>query len=320
MLNPVSTQEGSEHETNVAGIGQCPMGYGPEVIDWPSICKRNARSVQTTIGWVYWDPGAIERLEALGLNGPLGYIAARAAPLGPAGAEAVSAAFGSISPLGIAIALDLVEKNTTFEKVWAARDEAVQEGLVRYAPDISTPLAEFGPDLWSVVDQLPRLGRVFFGSHLRMLRPSDPVLSGWHAINCLREWRGDTHWALVAAAGFSGTEASIVHNAWVGYDDDWLASSRGTSAEEVAAGWEQLEQRGLAVDGKATTSCIELRQHIEDETDRLTALPWELLGEARSVQFAEQFEAPCELLLDRVNTTAGPNYMPASRVRDEPRA
>ena len=286
------------------------------MIDWPSICKRNARSVQTTIGWIYWDPGALERLEALGLNGPLGYIAARAAPLGPAGAEAVAAAFGSISPLGIAIALDLVEKNTSHEEVWNARDEAVLEGLSRYAPDITDPLADFGPALWSVVDQLPRLGRVFFGAHLRMPRPVDPVLSGWHAINCLREWRGDTHWALVVAAGLSGTESSIVHNAWVGYEGDWLAASRGSTAEELAIAWEQLEQRGLVVDGTVTPACIEMRQQIEDETDRLTALPWTLLGEERSIEFAEQFEAPCELLLYRVNVTAGANYMPASRVRE----
>jgi hypothetical protein len=42
------------------------------------------------------------------------------------------------------------------------------------------------------------------------------VLSGWHAINCLREWRGDTHWAIIAAADLTGTEASIIHNAWIG--------------------------------------------------------------------------------------------------------
>lgn len=283
--------------------------------DWMAITRRNARSVQTTIGWIYWDPGAVARLEALGLSGPLGYIAARAAPLGPAGAEAVSAAFGSISPVGIAIALDLVEQHTTFDAVWAARDEAVLDGLAEHAPDLAGPLAEIGPDLWSVVDQLPRLGRVFFGAHLRMARPVDAVLSGWHAVNCLREWRGDTHWALVTAAGLSGPEASILHNAWIGYEKDWLATSRGSTAEETAAGWDALEARDLATEGEVNKSGLELRQHIEDETDRLTTLPWTLLGEAAAVRFAEDFEPPCEQLLARVDVTAGPNYQPASRIR-----
>ena len=58
-----------------------------------------------------------------------------------------------------------------------------------------------------------------------------------------------------------------------------------------------------------------LRQHIEDETDRRTTLVWELLGRERSLAFARDFEPPCELLLERVDITAGPNYQPASRIR-----
>ncbi len=286
--------------------------------DWTAINRRNARSVQTTIGWIFWDPGAVARFEALGLPGKLGYIAARAAPLGPAGPEAVVAAFGSISPLGIALALDLVDKHTTFEAVWTARDEAVLEGFSEYAPSIIDLLAELGPDLWPVVDQLPRLGRVFFGAHLRMERPTDPVLSGWHAVNCVREWRGDTHWALVAAADLTGAQASILHNAWVGYEKDWLPASRGSTHEETEAGWSLLEGRGLAVDGEVAAAGIELRQQLEDETDRLTALPWTLLGEAASVRFADTFEPPCEQLLSRVDITAGPNYQPASRISARP--
>lgn len=283
--------------------------------DWTEIARRNARSVQTTIGWIYWDPGAVSRLEAMGLSGGLGYIAARSAPLAPAGPEAVVAAFGSISPLGIAIALDIVEKQASFDAVWAARNEAVLEGLALHAPDIMDPLASMGPELWAVVDQLPRLGRVFFGAHLRMERPTDPVLSGWHAINCLREWRGDTHWAIVAAAGLTGIEASILHNAWIGYEDEWLAKSRGSTDDDVAAGLATLRARGL-VDGEDVTAAgLDLRQRIEDDTDEHTALPWTLLGEEGSLRFAELLEPPCEQLLARVDITAGPNYQPASRLR-----
>ena len=283
--------------------------------DWIDITRRNARSVQTTVGWIYWDPGAVSRLETVGLPGGLGYIAGRCAPLGPAGPEAVVAAFGSISPLGIALAVDAVEKNTTWEHVWELRNEALLEGLAAHAPDIQAPLADLGPRLWPVIDRLPRLGRVFFGAHLRMPRPTDPVLSGWHAVNCIREWRGDTHWAVIAAAGLNGIEASILHNAWVGYERDWMPRSRGSSDEETQAGWDSLEARGLVVDGEVSASGVELRQRIEDDTDRLTTTPWELLGEEGSVRFAVDFEPPCEQLLARVDLTAGTNYQPASRLR-----
>jgi hypothetical protein len=271
--------------------------------------------VQTTIGWIFWDPGAVARYQALGLAGPLGYIAARAAPLAPAGPDAVIAAFGSISPPGIRLAFDLVAAHTTFDDVWNARDRAVVEGLRDLAPAIVDPLIALGPSLWTVVDQLPTAGRVFFASHLRMPRAADPLLSGWHAVNCLREWRGDTHWALVAAAGLSGGEASVLHNAWLGYERDWLPRSRGSAPDEIDAAWASLSRKGLAADGVVTPTGLELRQAVEDETDRLTTLPWRLLGADRAAAFARELEPPCERLLARVDETAGPNYQPASRIR-----
>ena len=287
------------------------------MVDWNEMAKRNSRSVQTTIGWIFWDPGAVDRFAALGLPGPIGYIASRSAPLAPAGPEAVTAAFGSISPAAISFTFDMVAASTDFAAVWAARNDAVIEGLHRYAPAIVPLLAEFGPQLWEVVDRLPDTGRVLFAAHLGMSRPADPLLSGWHAVNCLREWRGDTHWAIVAANGLTGIEASILHNAWLEYEPGWLPTSRGSSPEEIDAGMDMLAARGLASDGVVNARGIRLRQHIEDETDRCTTLPWELLGESASLEFADAFEPPCELLLARVDLTAGPNYQPASRIRRE---
>jgi hypothetical protein len=288
--------------------------------DWIAITRRNARSVQTTIGWIFWDPGAVARYEEIGLPGPLGYIAARCAPLAPAGPEAVTAAFGSISPVGIALALELAGPDAP-ERCWRARDEAVLEGLEQHAPAILEPLAELGPHLWPVVERLPTVGRVLFAAHLRMPRPDDPVLSGWHAVNCLREWRGDTHWASVVAAGLTGVEASVLHNAWLRYEPDWLPRSRGSSPQEIDAAWDGLAVEGLAEVGddgerRVTDEGIALRREIEERTDALTTTPWELLGVERSLRFAEQFEPPCELLLRRVDVTAGERYQPASRVRD----
>lgn len=283
--------------------------------EWLDIARRNARSVQTTIGWIFWDPGALSRYEALGLPGPFGYISARCAPLAPAGPEAVAAAFGSISPAAVAATF---AQHPDFDSFWAARDEAVVEGLHRYAPDIVRPLEEMGPELWRVVDELPVVGRVLFASHLRMSRPADALLSGWHAVNCLREWRGDTHWILVAAAGLTGVEASILHNAWLGYERDWIPRSRGSSPEEIAEGWARLERNGLVTDGAVTAEALDLRQRIEDETDALSAEMWQRLGLEASLSFAEELEPPCELLLARVDATAGPNYQPASRVRTGP--
>jgi hypothetical protein len=284
-------------------------------LDPVDVTRRIARSVQTTIGWIFWDPGAVARYEALGLPGALGYIASRAAPLAAAGPEAVNAAFGSISPLGIALAFDILGDPRRFMDVWAARNEAVVEGLREFAPEIEEPLVEVGEELWGVVDRLPRVGRVLFGSILAVPRPAEPLLSAWHAVNALREWRGDTHWAIVVAHGLTHAEASILHNAWLGYEPDWLARSRGTSDEDLEAGWASLADRGLVVDGVVTRDGVALRQQIEDQTDELTTLPWELFGLERAEDLAAQLEPPCTELLARVDLTAGPNYQPASRMR-----
>jgi hypothetical protein len=204
------------------------------------------------IGWIFWDPGAIERYTALGLPGPLGYVAARAAPLGPAGNEAVIAAFSTIRPEFIALALDEAREQTTWEAVWEARDEAVVEGLRAFVPASCEAIARMGPWLWDAVDECPLGGRVFFGAHLRMPRPEDPLLSAWHAVNCLREWRGDTHLAILASEGLDAVEGSILHNAWVGYEGDWVAASRGWDDESIGAAYRRLESRGLAVAGAVT--------------------------------------------------------------------
>lgn len=293
--------------------------------DWFEITRRNARSVQTTIGWIFWDPGATRRYVELGLPEgfaePLGYIASRCAPLAAAGPDAVIAAFGTISPRGIRAAFDLLDHDPSrFEACRRARDEAVVEGLRDHAPDIVEPLIDFGPELWSAVEQLPLLGRVFMAAHLALERPDDPLLSAWHAVNCLREWRGDTHWAIVVAAGLTHPEASILHNAHMDYEADWLPASRGATPEEIDAGWEALVGKGLAERSGDARRVLDtgraLRTRIEDDTDRATTLPWELLGEARARDFARAFEPPCEALLRRVDETAGPNYQPASRWRD----
>jgi hypothetical protein len=262
----------------------------PTSDEWTSISRRNARSVQTTVGWIFWDPRAVRRYQARGLAPGLGYIAARCAPFAGDGPDA-------------------------FLDVWRDRNEAIREGLETYAPDIVAALEEFGPLLWDVAAKLPLAGRPFAASHLSLVLPEDPVLVGWHAVNFFREWRGDTHWALVATHGLSGGEASVLHNAWLGYEGDWLSLSRGSSLEEIDEAWRGLTSKGWAHDRRVNDAGTALRQRLEDETDRLSAFAWQLLGRDKSVDFAERFERPCVALLARVDETAGVNYQPASRVR-----
>ena len=284
-------------------------------LDWIALTRRNARSVQTLIGWIFWDPGAVSRYEELGLNGPWGYVAARAAPFAGAGAQSTTAAWGSISSAVIATVFVRLATPRAFVPFWEARNAAVLDGLTQFAPEARDALVELGPALWSVAEQLPTVARPFFASHLELARPEHPVLVGWHAVNRLHEWRGDTHWAIVTSVGLNGAEASILHNEWLGYDDNWLSRSRGQSPDLVNAAWMSLEAKGFAAKRQILDAGLQLRQWIEDETDRRTTTPWELAGRDLTDLFHRRFVAPCELLLTRVDLTAGPNYQPASRNR-----
>lgn len=284
--------------------------------DWYSISQRNARSVQTLIGWIFWDPETIRRLEPEGLPGMLAYVAGRAAPLAPAGEDAVIAAFYTINPDVIRYAIRAMNENSSAERVWQIRNEAAVDGLREFVPEATEALASMTPWLWDAVDACPLPGRPFFGACRSLPRPEEPLLSMWQAVNCLREWRGDTHFAILTSEDVGPVAAGILHNAWVGYEKDWLPVSRGNTPDEIEHAYASLEARGLAKDGEVTEAGVALRQDIEDRTDRLTTLPWEAIGAELSDEFARIAEPACEALLTRVDVTAGPNFQPASRIHD----
>jgi hypothetical protein len=288
---------------------------------WRDLSRRAALQSHRLIGWIYWDPRAVASYTALGVPDGLGYyIATRGATLGHAGNDVVTAAFYSIHPGFVAFGLDQCRAATTFEAAAAARDAAVVDGLREYVPEICDDLASMAADLWVAADALTLSGRAMFASTRAWPRPSDdPLLSAWLAVNCIREWRGDTHWAIQIAEGISGTAAGILDGAWRNYGGDWLARSRGADDAALEAGYAELEARGLATDGTVNEAGVAYRQELEDRLDDLSAVAWRHLGEDSTRRFIELIEPVGGRLVDRIDVTAGPNWMPAARDR-EPRA
>src|ERR1700742_1466812 len=110
--------------------------------DWTQLSARASFASHRLIGWIYWDPGALERDAALGIEmGGISYIGSRSAPLASAGPQVVAATFYSISPEFIAASLAITAERTTFAAIAAARDEAVLAGLRSYVPEICDGLA-----------------------------------------------------------------------------------------------------------------------------------------------------------------------------------
>jgi hypothetical protein len=204
----------------------------------------------------------------------------------------------------------------TTEQVQAARDAAVDAGLREYVPEICGDLEAMGPALWHVVDALPVAGRPLFAALRARRREDAPLVSAWLAVNTIREWRGDTHFALHVADDLNATEAGLLDAAWRGHDDDWLPRSRGADDAALAGALERLTYRGLASNGRVNAVGIAHRQAIEDRLDDLCSVGWQHFGAAATVALCELIEPVGERLLARIDATAGPRWMPAARTRD----
>jgi hypothetical protein len=268
------------------------------------------------VGWTYWDPVAIERYTALGVPGGVGfYVASRAAPLLPAGHQAVTAAFGTIHAGFVAACVTTALAHTTAEAIFAARCEAIAEGLRVHVPDICAGLAGLADALWDVADALPASGRVLFATHRQAPRPDDDdALSAWLAVNCIREWRGDTHFAVLVSEGIGPVAAGVLDDARRNYGG-WIPRSRGADDDAIAVALDELAARGFAENGSVNTAGLAFRDDIEKRTDQLTEQPWRLLGEQRTQALLDLVEPVGERLVARIDATAGPEWMPAARGR-----
>jgi len=283
--------------------------------DWQSLSAQASLASHRLVGWIYWDPDAISRYTKLGVENGLGYyIASRCAPLATAGDEVVIAACYSIHADFIRLALKLAREKTTFEDAYRVRNEAVVRGLNEFVPEIVNDLGAMANDLWQAADSLPISGRALHAAHRGWPRcENEPVLSAWLAINCIREWRGDTHWAILAAHDISGVQAGLLHDAFLGYPGDWIPRSRGANDAQLDEAWDSLNQRGFVTERKINDVGLAFRQQLEDLTDQLSERAWRNLGETKTRKFCDLVMPHSQTLLSRIDKTAGENWMPAAR-------
>ena len=283
--------------------------------NWRDLSARSSLTSHRLIGWIYWDPDAIARFTALGVPNGLGYdITTRSAPLDSVGNNAVTAAFYSIRKEFIDVCLDVARQHTTFEDAYRVRNEAVARGLREYAPEIIDQLGALALPLWDAADSLPLGGRVLYAAHRAWPRcEDDPALSAWLAINCIREWRGDTHFAVLASHDVSGVQAGLLHDAFLGYPGDWIPRSRGADDAQLEEAWAALDARGFVSNGRINDAGLAFREQIEDTTNELCEKAWRHLGEQVTLDFVQLIEPIGQRFLARIDATAGENWMPAAR-------
>ena len=292
--------------------------------DWTHLTARAGRAGHDLVGWLMWDPEAIAAYAALGVPNGAGWVVAwRLAPLGGIAPAAAAAATYSINPAVVELPMSLYRASTTPDAIAAVRDAAVERGLESIAPGLCTQLAPLGADLWRGVDAVHHGARPMFAAHRAEPRPAsaDSALSAWRAANCLRELRGDNHWALCAAADLDDVEVGLLHSVMVDVDEygseEWIARSRGNDDAAIERGWSRLRDKGLATGNSVNDTGRRFRLELERRTDELTAPAWQAVGHQSTIAFCDAIEPHHGAFVARIDATAGPRWMPAARSRPD---
>jgi hypothetical protein len=252
-----------------------------------SRARRLWRALEPYHAVVYFAPEAQAACTELGTRGYwMSYFALRAAPLGAAPPELITALFYGFAPRLVARAVPDTWKVASPERYLAVRLEAVDAALHRLlgAGTLgSAAVAEAAALAREAAEAAPTAGRALGAANAALPWPQEPHLVLWHAQTVLREQRGDGHVAALLTAGLDPVEAGALFAAEIAMDHDWMRDRRGWTPDEWADGKRRLTDRGLlAGDGTVTAMGTALRAEVEERTDALADPAWRALGDERA--------------------------------------
>jgi hypothetical protein len=224
----------------------------------------------------YYAPERRAATDAIGLKGGwMSYFACRAAPLGAVEAPVVVALFFNFSPTMVARAIPDAWQHASPAALLDARFDSIDLALRRVLGEdgVRAAAVSRAAELASAaVAGCDMTGRAMGAANQAVIAPDQPHLRLWQALTTIREHRGDGHVHCLVSAGVTPSQALVLQAASGRSPENGLRANRGWSDEEWAAAAQSLADRGLVDDGgRMTPAGAELRQHIEDDTDRLAA-------------------------------------------------
>ena len=231
---------------------------------------------------VYFAPDAKQRYETIGLKGYwMGYFASRSAALGTPAPEVVQALFHGFAPRMVHRALPDAWSMGSRDDVLATRYDLARDSL---APGLADGDVErLVTELTTIWTSLDFAGKGLAAAHASLPMPDDPVGRLWHAATILREYRGDCHVAILAAAGLDGAAANALAVA-DGRVPERQREMRGWTEDEWAEAYERLRQREWTDEHDAITDTGKVaRAQIEDATDRVSASSFDKEAQARTI-------------------------------------
>jgi hypothetical protein len=225
---------------------------------------------------IYYAPERRAATDALGLKGGwMSYFGCRAAPLGAAAAPVVTALFYNFHPQMVARAIPDAWSYASPDALLDARLTSMDQAMRRVLGDdcaSSASVVRAAELATAAVAHSNMAGRALGMANQAVPEPDEPHLRLWQALTVIREHRGDGHVEQLVNADVSPSEALVLQAATGRSPEDGLRANRGWSDDDWTEAAESLLARGLidrAV--RCTTAGVELRQAIEDGTDRLAA-------------------------------------------------
>jgi hypothetical protein len=248
---------------------------------------------------VYFDPDCRALGRAMGLKGFwMGYFAMRLGPLGPVGPAIAGSVLGAFAPRSVERSLPAAWETVPPERAVEERARGAAAALRRAVPGIDAIAEELAAPMAAMVADAPALARPLFAANRPLAgQLADPVERLWQLTTALREFRGDAHLAALADHELDGIESLVLAAATGRVPAETMRTDRGWTEDEWAEAAERLRRSGL-VDGaaQATAQGRELRQAVEDATDRLAARLTRPVGTPTTERLLDRLAEPVALL------------------------
>ncbi len=239
----------------------------PRTDAWQTPARRLRDAAEPVAMICVWSAAGTARFAEHGLDFLTGYVLSRGCVLGAATGRVVAAAFGVFEPGLVGGLWDAAQAALPVEEMRTLAPTVAGQTLrdiLCAAPDVAV-VAE---QLRTTLSDVDTTGRALAAGVASLPWPTDPYASLWQGCTLLRELRGDGHLAACVAAGITGLEANLLTEAWVGWEPMAYAGTRGWSPEVMRAAAAGLAAHGLVHEGALTEHGTELREGIEEATDR----------------------------------------------------
>ena len=241
----------------------------------------------------------------------MSYFASRSAALGTPSPQVVEALFYHFAPALVRRAIPASWQLARPAEILRIRHELAVDAIKNGAGSNigEDTLGQFSLELFEAARSLPISGRALYAAHLGIDWGDSTELRLFGAATLLREHRGDTHNAALAAHGIDGVQSHLLQIATGAVTHDVIFPTRGWSVEAWNEGFERLVSAGLlsVYSNSQQPILTELgqtvKQRIEAQTDQYSD-PWSSMDSSKLARIEQVLRAISELVRDYVGFPA----------------